>query len=175
MENLRYPIGRFTAPEHYNHQTVRSAIEEIKSLPHRFEKMARSLSDVQLEEKYRPEGWTARQVIHHVADSHVNAYIRFKWTLTEEKPRIKAYNEAAWASLSDSRLGAIDPPLSFLHAIHGRWVQLLDLMDESDFAKQYQHPDNDQYFPLWVVCSLYAWHGNHHLAHLELIKQSGTW
>ena len=156
-------------PESYNMDQVKGWIEEIRTLPTAFESLARSLSPTELETPYRPEGWTARQVIHHISDSHLQAYVRFKWVLTEDSPTIKAYHEDRWAELADSKMGDIDIPLKLLSAIHARWHQLLQIMNSDDFNKCYRHPENHKAFPLAAVCKLYAWHGKHHLAHLQLI------
>ena len=171
MKNLQYPIGRFERPEHHSMDDVQGWIKDIQSLPADFEPFARSLNAAELESTYRPGGWTARQVIHHISDSHLQAYVRFKWVLTEDSPTIKAYHEDRWAALADSKFGDIDAPLRLLSAIHVRWYQLLKVMEPNDFLKCYHHPETHKDFPLGTVCKLYAWHGRHHLAHLQLIKQ----
>ena len=170
MEKLQYPIGKFEMPLDFDRKMVQSWIDEIKTLPSRFRMVAQSLSDEQLATAYRPDGWTGQQVIHHVADSHMNAFIRFKWTLTEDSPTIKAYYEDRWALLADSLYPPISISLNILESVHYRWIVLLDSMEESDFRKYYIHPEYGKKYPLGAVCKLYAWHGNHHLAHLQILK-----
>ncbi len=172
MQDRKYPIGKFKMPSDFHLNEVNQWIDQIQKLPDSFEKAANSLTAEALEQAYRPGGWTGRQVIHHVADSHLNAYIRFKWVLTEDNPTIKAYDEDRWAQLPDSKMGDIKVPLQLLRAIHARWHQLLTTMDMDDFRKHYHHPENKRNFPLGAVCKLYAWHGQHHQAHLELLKDT---
>lgn len=132
------------------------------------------LSDAQLDTRYRPEGWTARQVVHHVADSHMNSYIRFRWALTEEVPLIKAYEEQLWAELPDARTMAPRVSLELLDALHRRWTALLQQMTEADFAKRLRHPVSGE-ATLGKMTALYAWHGRHHVAHIERLRERMGW
>lgn len=167
-EQLRYPIGKFVFQESYSAQDVKSNIARIEKLPDTVEKLVSSFSSALWDMPYREEGWTARQVIHHMADSHMNAYIRFKWTLTESTPVIKAYDEKAWAETPETNLNP-DISLSFLKALHIKWIALLNLLSEEDLKKEFTHPDTKKNVPLDRLIALYAWHGEHHLGHLKII------
>lgn len=168
MLDPRYPIGKFAPKESYSQEDISRNIERIEKLPEEFASVARQLSNRQLDTPYREEGWTGRQVIHHVADSHLNAYIRTKWTLTENNPTIKAYNEKAWAETPE--MGA-DPNLSLtlLRALHARWVTLLKGMDPDHFNRQFTHPETQKSVRLDRMVDLYAWHGEHHTGHLKIL------
>jgi hypothetical protein len=132
--------------------------------------MGAALTPDQLNTAYRPDGWTARQVIHHVPDSHLNAYIRFKWALTESGPTIKAYHEDRWANLPDTLNMPAELAFDLLDALHLRWTALMDLMDDNDWKKTYIHPDGNRAWRLEQALALYAWHGKHHLAHLKTVR-----
>ena len=175
LEQLRYPIGRFRRPEQITSKGIEYWIGQIETLPARFRNIAESLSEEQLDTRYRPEGWTLRQVIHHVPDSHVNSYIRFKWTLTEDKPTIKAYNEVAWAELQDYSSVPVETSLNFLEILHARWVPLLKSLSEQDLAKTFIHPEHGKEVALNINIALYAWHGEHHLGHLAQTVQLNKW
>ena len=170
MQDLKYPIGKFNYPKSYSEQELRTWIDEIRNIPSAFAAKARSLSVEELGTPYRDGGWTARQVIHHVPDSHLNAYCRFKLVLTEDSPTIKPYFEDRWAELPDSTDTPIESSLQMLSALHERWSILLRAMNRSDFDKYYVHPEYGQKYTLGAVCKLYSWHGKHHLGHLSLIK-----
>lgn len=167
-ELLRYPIGKFAPKEHYTADEVRQSIDQIEKLPPEIEKIARSLTIKQLDTPYRDGGWTARQVIHHVADSHLNAYVRTKWILTEETPMIKAYNEKAWAETPEVRL---DPGISIelLKALHAKWVALLKRVDPAACEKEMIHPETKKHMRLDRLIAMYSWHGEHHLGHLKIV------
>lgn len=166
--NRSYPIGKFIPKESYLSEELNVFVQQIESLPEKMEHVYRKLTAEQLDLPYRPGGWTARQVIHHLADSHMNAYIRFKWTLTEATPQIKAYNEKAWAETPETKA---DPQLSInlIRALHNKWALLLRSLSAADLQKQFIHPETNQQIPLERMIALYAWHGEHHLAHLRLI------
>lgn len=173
MEELRYPIGRYTKPETITQEERVGFIRQYSELPNEFRKATENLSDEQLDTPYRPDGWTVRQVVHHVPDSHLNAYIRFKLTLTEDNPIIKPYDEKEWAKLSDNTL-PIGSSLDLLEAVQFKLVELLNTMKDPDFHRTYIHPEYNQTYSLNDVLALYAWHGHHHLAHItELIKRKG--
>ena len=173
--SLKYPIGKFTAPEHIDEALIKTCIADIASFPQKLENEVATLSDRQLDTPYRPDGWTVRQLIHHCADSHLNSYIRFKLALTEDKPFIKPYFEDRWADLPDSRLMKIEPSLLLLNALHQKWVFLLESLTETDLQKVFVHPEHQKEYPLNLVISLYAWHSNHHLAHITSLKSRQGW
>lgn len=168
MERLRFPIGEHTVVDRFERAAVDAAIREIEAFPARLRKRAEGLSEASLEKRYRPGGWTVRQVVHHILDSHTNCYIRFKWALTEDKPLIKAYFEDRWAELADSKSGPIEVSLRGLEAIHDRWAALLRTMGEAEFRKSFLHPETGMENFLFDRVASYAWHGRHHLAHIEL-------
>lgn len=172
--DLRYPIGPFghEGPVLPPLRTV--WIEVIEALPRAFRTAAEPLTDAQLDTRYREGGWTLRQVIHHVPDSHLNAYTRFCWTLTEDAPTIKAYDENAWAGLS-LYAGPIAPSLALLDAIHTRWAMLLRSLDEAMWSRTFHHPETQTDHRLDVVLGTYAWHGRHHLAHLTSTIERHGW
>lgn len=169
MEHLKYPIGKFQRPESWSPEQLKTSIHEIGLLPEKLKIVAGGLSETQLDTPYRPEGWTGRQVIHHMADSHMNAYIRFKWTLTEDTPTIKAYHEKAWAELPEAKTAPVAASIAILEALHRRWGMMMDNLKEADWHRGFVHPESGKHFPLYVVAALYAWHGNHHLGHLGLL------
>jgi hypothetical protein len=164
----QYPIGKFSPKETYTTDELTSLISTIEALPDKLEEIYKSLTPQQLDQPYRAGGWTARQVIHHIADSHMNAYIRCKWMLTEETPLIKAYNEKAWAETPETKA---DPKLSveLIKALHKKWSVLLRSLSEADLKKSFIHPETQKHVRFDRLIALYAWHGEHHLAHLRLI------
>jgi uncharacterized damage-inducible protein DinB len=173
---LRYPTGRFHRPRGpLTDGQRREMIEVIARTPNDLRAAVRGLSDAQLETAYRPGGWTVRQVVHHVPDSHMNAFIRFKLALTEDTPMIKPYDEAEWAKLADSRETPIETSLTLLSALHDRWVRLLQAMTAADFARRMNHPEWESPLSLDTVLALYAWHGPHHIAHITSLKQRQGW
>ncbi len=167
MEKLRYPIGRFSAPKTITEAHISSWLQSLETLPERLRQLVGSLSEDQLETPYRPGGWTVRQTIHHLADSHHNSYIRFKWGMTEENPVIKPYDEKAWAELHDAKCGPVGPSLDHLAAVHAKLVYFLRGLEEKQLNRTFTHPDSDTITTLKENIGRYAWHGNHHLAHLE--------
>lgn len=173
--DLRYPTGPFTAPAPgtMDQATRDAAIAVIADTPRAFRAAVADLTDAQLDTPYRDGGWTVRQLAHHVPDSHLNAYCRFKLGLTEDHPTIKAYEEAAWARLPDS-VGPIGPSLDLLTALHLRWVDLLRAMTAEDFARTLHHPESGV-LRLDTVLALYAWHGPHHVAHVTGLRQRMGW
>ena len=168
LEKLRFPVGRFKWPIEISTQQIIDWINEIENFPLDFRQTTLSLSDEQLDSPYRPEGWTRRQVIHHVADSHLNSYIRFRWALTEDTPTIKAYDEALWAKLPDAQSAPVELSLNLIEGLHKRWVILLRSMLDQDFKKGFVHPETGKHISLEKNLALYAWHGRHHLGHLLL-------
>jgi uncharacterized damage-inducible protein DinB len=170
----RYPVGKFTAPES-NTATVRAEhIETLRQLPERLRAAVTGLNDAQLDTPYRDGGWTVRQVVHHVGDSHANSVIRFKLALTEDWPTIKPYDEKAWAELPDSKTLPIDSSLVLIEAMHARWVALLERMTEKDFARGMVHPERGR-SDLAHTLALYAWHSHHHVAHITRLRERMGW
>ena len=169
--DLRYPIGRFAPPEP-TAETRAADVGAIAELPARLREAVAGLDDRQLDTPYRPGGWTVRQLVHHVADSHMNAYIRFKLGLTEDAPPIKPYDEARWAELPDSDL-PIDTSLQLLDALHARWAALLGALDAADLARVVRHPEHPQPMSLDRLVALYAWHSRHHVAHVAALRARG--
>jgi hypothetical protein len=173
LEDLRFPIGRFSLPASSDASVRAAQIETLRMLPERLREAVSGLSDSQLDTPYRGGGWTVRQVVHHLPDSHANCYVRFKLALTEDWPTIKPYDEAAWAKLADSSL-PVDVSLSFLAALHGRWVALLESMSEEDFQKGYNHPEQGRVTLAWVL-AIYDWHSRHHTAHIVRLRARQGW
>lgn len=177
MENqdLRYPIGPFKVPLRVSADDRIRFIDQIEILPDQLKDAVHGLSDEQLDTAYRPEGWTLRQVVHHVADSHTNSYIRFKWALTEADPIIKAYNEKDWALMDDAMKAPVQVSLNMVRGLHQRWVCLLKAMSDQDWSRTFVHPETNKKIPLYFNLALYAWHGNHHLAHITTTKARYGW
>jgi len=169
---LRYPIGKFAKPEIINKEAIDGWITEIESLPGNLKFICNDLTDEQLKLRYREGGWTIRQVVHHIADSHLNSIIRYKWTLSEDTPTIKAYDEKAWAKLPDYN-APIDLSISLLEALHRRWTYLLRNITEDDYQNAYVHPSHGRQVPLTINTALYAWHGKHHVEHIKNALQNG--
>ena len=174
MEDLRYPIGRFEAPARVDAPERERLIAAIQAAPSELKLALTGLSESQLDTRYRPEGWTLRQVIHHLPDSHLNAYTRFRLALTEEEPLIKPYDEAAWALLSDARTGPVDVSLALLVALHSRWVALMRAMDGAQWQRAFRHPERGR-LRLDQALALYAWHGRHHVAHIQRTRERSGW
>lgn len=175
MENLRYPIGKPNIPEEISDRNIKDWIEVIEIFPSKLKNLVSGLSDDQLNTQYRDEGWTIRQVVHHCADSHHNSYTRFKWTLTEDKPVIKAYYEDRWAELKDSKDGPISLSINSLIALHEKWVYFLKLLTPADLEKYFIHPEGNEKVTLKENIGIYAWHCNHHYAHIEQLVQRKNW
>jgi uncharacterized damage-inducible protein DinB len=173
-EDLRFPIGKFERPARLTPEERTVAITAIRELPQRFRAALSGLGADQVETPYRPGGWTVRQLAHHVPDSHMNAYIRFKLALTEEKPRIKPYREALWAELADTRETPIEVSLGLLDALHERWSMILRSMAAEDFARPLDHPELGE-ISLDSLLALYSWHGRHHTAHIVRLREREGW
>ncbi len=172
-EDLSYPIGPFERPAQVTDRNREDWIAEVAAAPSYLRKSVEGLSTEQLDTAYRPGGWTLRQVVHHVPDSHMNAYVRFKLALTEESPVIKGYDEALWAKLPDSR-ETPEISLALLEALHVRWVNLLRALSSDDFRRPYRHSEMGD-VPLSTALALYAWHGKHHTAHITSLRQRMGW
>jgi uncharacterized damage-inducible protein DinB len=167
VDKLRYPTGKFERPTVPLDRATRAAlVKTIEDTPAQFRAVVAPLSGAQLDTPYRPGGWTIRQVVHHVPDSHLNAFVRFKLALTEEAPAIKTYQEQLWADLPDVKHTPVDVSLRLLEALHERWVVLLRALPESDFQKVFVHPEWGR-MTIDEALALYGWHGRHHLAHIQ--------
>ena len=170
IERLRYPIGTFVKPESISKKMVAEWIADIESFPAMIRMEVDTLTEEQLETPYRPKGWTIRQLVHHCADSHMNAFARFKLALTEDTPVIKPYLEAHWAMLPDTIGMPVEPSLSIIAGLHTRWTVLLKTLTASDFSRSFVHPEYPREMRLDETLALYAWHCRHHLAHARLAK-----
>jgi hypothetical protein len=168
-DQLRYPTGKFSAKDSYTAEERNAFIRQIATLPSRVEDVTKGFSEKQWNTPYREGGWTAKQVVHHLADSHMNAYIRLKWTLTEDSPVIKAYDEKLWAETPEVTL---DPMLSInlLKSLHAKWTALLENLPVETLNKYFIHPDNKKQNSIERLMALYCWHGDHHLGHLKIIR-----
>ena len=171
--DLRYPIGKFSLEGEVTRDRVAAWIDDIAALPDDLRRAVSPLSDGRLDTPYRPGGWTVRQVVHHLADSHMNSYIRFKLALTEDRPVIKAYDEKSWAELPDSK-DPVASSLDLLTALHGRWVDLLRSLSWAQLQREFVHPESGA-SRLAVTVGAYAWHGRHHLAHIERLMERESW
>ena len=174
LEGLRYPLGRFEAPAVVSDAQVKAWIGDIEGLPAALRSVVDPLTPEQLDARYRPDGWRVRQVVHHLADSHMNSFIRFKWALTENRPTIKAYFEDRWADLPDSRDTPVATSLRLLEALHERWASLLRGLDPDDLRREFVHPESGP-VRLDVNIGIYAWHGRHHLAQITGLAAREGW
>ncbi len=173
LDDLRYPVGRFTRPDSTEPAVRAEQISTLRLLPSNLQAAVSGLSHAQMDTPYREGGWTVRQLVHHIADSHANAYVRTKLALTEDWPTIKTYDEAAWARLADSTL-PIDGSMAMISALHERWVALLESLSGPDFHRGYNHPELGRQ-ELADVLALYAWHSRHHTAHITNLRKRMSW
>jgi len=167
MEHLKYPIGRFVCPAEIDAANLKEWKATIKNFPQRLRETLEGLSPLQLNLRYRPEGWKIKQVVHHLADSHMNALIRFKLALTEDTPVIRPYEEALWAEHADNTNDNLEASLKIIEGVHERWSYLMVSLSEKDWDKMFIHPEHQKLFSLKESLGIYAWHCNHHLAHIE--------
>jgi hypothetical protein len=172
--DLRYPVGKFDFQQSVPPHMYPALIEQISLAPALFREAVRGLDDAQLDTPYRPDGWTVRQTVHHVADSHMNSFIRFRLALTENEPAIFAYDQGAWAELADSRTAPVEGSLRLIESLHGRWVLLLKTLSEADLARSFRHPELGL-VRLDTNLALYAWHGRHHAAHITGLRARNGW
>lgn len=175
LEKLKYPIGKFEFPKEYNSEYLLDKILEIESFPERLKQETLHLNDEQLNTPYRPDGWTVRQVIHHCAESHMNCFIRIKWALTENNPVIKPYDETLWSELPDNLKMPIQPTLTLLEGLHIRLTYIMRNLSDEDLEKSFIHPENNSEYKIKQLIGTYAWHGNHHLAHITALKKYKNW
>lgn len=174
LQQLKYPIGKFAAPDKIDEEQINVYIHQIETLPMRLRWLVQDMMEAQLETPYRPGGWTVRQVVHHLPDSHMNSFIRFKLALTEDRPLIRPYDEARWAELPDSK-APVDISLDLLSAVHARWTILLRHLNEADWARVFIHPELGDEFRLDQALAMYAWHGNHHLTQVKNLVLREGW
>jgi uncharacterized damage-inducible protein DinB len=170
----RYPIGKFEMPKEITPALRQTAIAEIADAPAKMRAATKGLTDAQLETPYREGGWTVRQVVHHVPDSHMNAYIRLRFALTEPEPTIKPYAEDVWANLEDAKNAPVEVSLALLDSLHNRWARLLRSLKPEQYARTLVHPDHGVRTVDWLLF-LYAWHGRHHTAHITELRKQKSW
>lgn len=175
LEKLKYPIGKFETPFIYTKEILEKAIQTIAYFPDKLKKEVEKLTIDQLETPYRPDGWTIRQVVHHCADSHMNCFIRLKWALTEDNPTIKFYYENLWAEGTDNKTMPIEPTLQFLEGLHYRLAFVMKNLTENEIEKTFIHLEHSKQFQLKEIICMYAWHCNHHLAHITELKKRMNW
>jgi len=173
-QDLRYPIGKFDMKGEVTDAPRPALIQQIADTPANLRAAVKGLNEQQLDTPYRPGGWTVRQVVHHVPDSHLNSYVRFKLAVTEQQPTIKPYEEALWAELWDGKTGPIEISLHLLEALHQRWVMFLQSLKPADFARTLLHPENGV-MKVDTLLRLYAWHGRHHVAHITSLRERMGW
>jgi len=173
-EQLRYPIGHYQPPTEIGKAQREVWLADVAALPGKLRSAVSDLSEEQLDTAYRPGGWTVRQVVHHLADSHLNSYQRFRLAVTEQSPLIKPYDEAAWAELPDAKNAPVTDSLSLLDGLHARWIALLRSLDEAAFARTFRHPELGEKRLDWTL-GLYAWHCRHHVAHICNLRERMSW
>jgi uncharacterized damage-inducible protein DinB len=174
MSDLRFPIGKFTYDGPLTEEQMRTSLDQISETPTKLRAAIKGLTEAQIDTPYRPGGWTVRQVIHHMPDSHLNAYVRFKLALTEDEPTIKPYAEARWAELSDTKSMPVEVSLTLLESLHDRWVRLLRSLTPGDWKRTFRHPEMGP-MTLEKTLALYAWHGPHHVAHVTALRERNGW
>jgi hypothetical protein len=174
MSDPRYPIGKFQVLDHPDDKMRIEFIQRIADAPPEVKAAVQGLTEKQLDTPYREGGWTVRQVVHHLPDSHINSYVRFRLALTEDEPTIKPYNEHLWAELFDARTAPVALSLQLLESLHERWVMLLRSLKPSDFSRTFRHPEHGARNLDWLL-QLYAWHGRHHVAHITSLREKMKW
>ena len=174
MTDLRFPVGKFTYDGTPSEQQKQRWLDEIAQTPANLRVAVQGLSETQFDTPYRPDGWTVRQVVHHVPDSHLNSYVRFKLALTEDEPTITPYAEDRWAELSDTKATPIEVSLTLLDSLHNRWVRLLRSLTQEQWKRTFRHPEMGP-MTLEKTLALYAWHGRHHVAHINELRKRMSW
>jgi hypothetical protein len=175
MSDLRFPIGKFDVSAPVTPEIRSAAIWDLAALPERLRAAVNRLDDAQLSTAYRPDGWTVRQVVHHLADSHLNAMTRVRLALTEDNPTIKPYIEGRWAELADARTLAVEPSLQILEGVHARLVALLRSLDDAAFSRTVVHPEHGRTMSIDVLTALYGWHSRHHVRHITALRERMGW
>ncbi len=173
-EDLKYPTGKYIA-QPFSEKLLGEWLIDIKNLPRHLENAILNLDEVQLNRTYRDGGWSLKQVVHHVADSHINAYTRFKLGLTEDNPTIRPYDENAWAEMNDTKNLPVNISLTLLYALHARWYEILRHLTEADLNRTIFHPEHKKEMTLWFLLGMYAWHGRHHTAHVTSLRERMGW
>jgi len=174
IDDLRYPIGKY-APQPFSEKQKEIWLNDLKFLPQELEIAIQNLDEAQLQTPYREGGWTVQQLVHHVADSHMNAYVRFKLALTEDNPTIKPYEEKEWAKLNDVNTVPINVSITLLHALHRRWVATIKDLPDEQWQRTVFHPEHKKEITLWHFLGMYAWHGKHHVKHITALKERNNW
>lgn len=174
MTDLRYPIGKFEKPATVTPEQCTRLIRDIEEAPAKLQAAVAGLSEKRLDTPYRPDGWTVRQVVHHLPDSHMNAYARHKLAVTEDEPTIKPYEEARWAELVDGKAAPVSVSLQLLEALHSRWVAFLKSLKPTQFSRTFKHPESGRW-RLDQSVAMYGWHGKHHVAHITALKEREGW
>lgn len=174
MNNLKYPVGHYEE-QPFSEKQLKDWLLQIKHLPLLLEHAITNLDEAQLETPYRPDGWTVKELVHHVADSHINAYMRFKLGLTEDNPTIRPYDQEKWAALPDTKNLPVNISTTLLHALHRRLFEILSNMEEADWRKTIFHPEQKKKISLWYLLGMYAWHGRHHVAHITALRERNGW
>jgi hypothetical protein len=175
LEQVRYPTGRYEQPEGYTKDQMQEWIDVLRALPSWMDVCIENLDEYQLQVPYREGGWTIQQVVHHLADSHANAYIRLKLALTEDNPTIKPYDENKWALLADVEATPVNVSVTMLHTLHRRMVALLEQLKAEDWLRTYFHPEHQRKFPVWELVAQYAWHSRHHMEHIRQLRERMSW
>ena len=175
MDDLRYPVGKFEPRAALTADQRRDGIDIIAAAPAKLREAVSGLSEEQLDTPYRDGGWTVRQVVHHLPDSHMNAFVRLKLALTEDNPTIRPYDESLWANLADARITPTEVSLTLLDALHQRWVGLMRALDEGDFRRTFKHPEHDGVQTLDWLVGMYAWHSRHHVGHITALRERMGW
>ncbi len=170
MTNLQYPIGKYE-PQPYSEKQKKEWLQDIQFLPSLLEMAIENMDAIHLETPYRPDGWNSKQVVHHLADSHINAYTRFKLGITENNPTIKPYDEVKWALTKDVEDVPINISITLLYALHTRWYHFLLSLQPEDWNRTVMHPEHNKTMTLWYLLGMYAWHGKHHTAHIQLVEK----
>ncbi|OQM46481.1 metal-dependent hydrolase [Anoxybacillus sp. UARK-01] len=175
MNDIRYPIGKFEKPALFQEEKIKEWIADIRQLPTAMREAVSGFNEEQLNTPYREGGWTVAQVVHHMADASMNAFLRTKWTITEAAPSIKPFDENAWAETVDARSVSVELSLRLLEGVHGRWTQLLESLATEDFQKTFYHEGTKMEIDLYTFVAMYAWHGKHHTAHIQQLRQKKGW
>ena len=175
LEDLRYPIGPYNSPSSFSEEDLTKWKAVLEALPLWLDVCIENLDAHQLETPYRPGGWTVNQTIHHLADSHMNAFVRLKLAITENNPTIKTYDEALWAGTPEIACVPVNVSITLLHALHRRWVALLNGLKEEDWLRTYYHPEQKREYPIWDMTAMYAWHSRHHMEHIRRLRERMSW
>lgn len=174
IQDLRYPVGEYT-PKPFSKEQKEEWLADIKFLPQALENAIHNLDEQQLQTPYREGGWAVHQLVHHVADSHINAYVRFKLGYTEDNPTIRPYEEKLWAQTSDVKNLPVNISITLLYALHERWYEFLNHFTDDDWQRTVYHPEHQKQFTLWHLLGMYAWHCRHHTAHITALRERNNW